>query len=201
MGIMFLLISYEWHIQFKSYSYYVDGKHNIAFSAGSALFIIYATLIGGFITLAYSLFLTVKAFSKEEEKGHTRYRPVIPEYVKCPNCETVVEGKKLKKLVCTKCGGELEDLKGFFKRHREFADTNEAESIDNINLLEIEEMNGKFIVGAREFKTNKDAEDYIYHDTNIRQQQLSPEVGLKKYLYYVLAIIIVILLLSQIHKL
>ena len=37
----------------------------------------------------------------------------------CYNCESVFNISEITSMVCTKCGGTLEDLKGFYHRHPE----------------------------------------------------------------------------------
>jgi len=37
----------------------------------------------------------------------------------CYNCQSVFNVSEITSMVCTKCGGKLEDLKGFYNRHPE----------------------------------------------------------------------------------
>jgi len=38
-------------------------------------------------------------------------------YMICPNCTETLEKDKELPIHCTKCGGQLEDLEGFYDRH------------------------------------------------------------------------------------
>jgi hypothetical protein len=45
--------------------------------------------------------------------------PEIPETVICVSCQVAQSGKKIEEMKCPECGGQLEDLSGFYKRHSE----------------------------------------------------------------------------------
>jgi hypothetical protein len=70
------------------------------------------------IILAYSwykAFLAVSAIMGREFDNF----PDIPETVICISCREAFPGTDIKASKCPKCGGRLEDLKGFFERHPE----------------------------------------------------------------------------------
>jgi hypothetical protein len=45
--------------------------------------------------------------------------PDIPETVICLSCQSPFNGRELSALICSKCGGTLENLIGFYDRHPE----------------------------------------------------------------------------------
>lgn len=48
--------------------------------------------------------------------------PDIPETVICLKCRQPFFGDSLKELKCPKCGGSVEDLRGFYERHPDSSD-------------------------------------------------------------------------------
>jgi hypothetical protein len=48
-------------------------------------------------------------------------------YLKCLNCNKVFGDKKTSNLLCPNCGGQLEELDGFYDRHPEFKEEEKKE--------------------------------------------------------------------------
>lgn len=59
MSLLLLFIGFAWRYDIKTKGYYVDGKHQIAIHGDEGLVTVYALIIGGFLILAYSIYLTL----------------------------------------------------------------------------------------------------------------------------------------------
>lgn len=70
------------------------------------------------LVLIYSWYKMFRLFFVMNSKDYETWpEGDIPETVKCLNCLEPFAGNKLTTLKCPKCGGSLEDLRGFFERH------------------------------------------------------------------------------------
>lgn len=115
----FWLITALWILQYKREGILSSRKYEYIFAEGE-----YATvLVSIFVfvsigSLAYCLTLSRQYF-KLKKQGKIIYEAPekLPEYVICPNCKEAFSGQDSPNMKCKQCDCELEDLKGYYKRH------------------------------------------------------------------------------------
>ncbi len=96
---------------------YTGKTHIVTASGDEALLIIYGTAAAAAFAAFIAIYSAVKnlimirkgEFSKEDE---------APEFVICSRCKTPQYSKDLDDGHCAKCRGDVENLEGYYNRHR-----------------------------------------------------------------------------------
>jgi magnesium-transporting ATPase (P-type) len=77
------------------------------------------TLYGCTFVVALMLMMTIYSTFYGLYQAKKGKIPNLPFNSICYNCQSVFNIFEITSMVCTKCGGKLEDLKGFYDRHPE----------------------------------------------------------------------------------
>ena len=88
---------------------------DIFFSGGGIVRYGYVTSIGGLLFVILGFFYILFSLKRDKKKYYDTN-------VKCKNCGILLYSHELKNQRCPKCNGEVDNLKGFFKRNPQFKD-------------------------------------------------------------------------------
>ncbi len=86
---------------------------NILFSGGGFMHYSYISSGGGLIIALIGCFFLLFSIKRDEKKYYDTN-------VKCKSCGALLYSYELKNQRCPKCNGEVDNLKGFFKRNPQF---------------------------------------------------------------------------------
>lgn len=68
MSLLLMFIGFSWRKDIQTKGYYVDGKHQIAIYGDDGLITVYALIAGGFLMLAYCIYLSLRKAGKNQIK-------------------------------------------------------------------------------------------------------------------------------------
>jgi hypothetical protein len=109
MALTLLLI----YAQYKEFGY-IRVRGNIYTSQDSIL-----TIYGCTFAVALMIMMTIYSTFYGLYQAKRGKIPNLPVNSICYNCQSVFNVSEITSMVCAKCGGKLEDLKGFYDRHPE----------------------------------------------------------------------------------
>ena len=119
----------------KGYIFFSRGfGANIVAEGGDAVMQIYGLMIGGFVILTYSIYLTIRygnllALTEYQlPEIDTTINDIV--YI-CIECGESFFHSEVNSLDCKKCSGDLENAKGFFDRHPGFFSKLNKSKVDN----------------------------------------------------------------------
>ncbi|GAB6096434.1 hypothetical protein JCM14469_26870 [Desulfatiferula olefinivorans] len=97
--------------------YYVEPRGDYLVEGFGIAKPLYSLITISSMVIIYYLLKTIYIliFIKKED----RIDNFPPPYVTCVKCKKTYDSYKIHDLTCTECGGDLEDLKGFYERHPE----------------------------------------------------------------------------------
>lgn len=88
---------------------------DIFFSGGGIVRYGYVTSSGGILIVIIGFFYILFSLKRDQKHNYDTN-------VKCKSCGTLHYSHELKNQRCPKCNGEVDNLKGFFKRNLQFKD-------------------------------------------------------------------------------
>jgi hypothetical protein len=110
---------------YQRYGYINIGKVGADFFVyGKAAVITIWGILGGSLLLSlYCVFQTAKTIVMVRRNDIREAIPP-PHFIICIKCEKSFRSEALNGFRCPECGGELEDLRGFYEKHPEFKEKN-----------------------------------------------------------------------------
>jgi hypothetical protein len=116
LGILPLWLGLSMLSEFKKTGCYTDHKHGFRFCGDPALFTIHGVIVGSLILLLFSVRYTVWAVGLFR-RGSFGINP--PRFVICTTCLEPFDYIQTQEFKCPRCGGRVEDTRGFYARHPE----------------------------------------------------------------------------------
>jgi hypothetical protein len=116
-----LMIAYfptHYILDYKKQGFIYTGKARIVTASGEEAFlIIYGTAAAAAFAALIAIYNAVKNIIKIR-KGEFSEEDESPEFVICSRCKTPQYSKDLVDGHCAKCRGDVENLEGYYDRHR-----------------------------------------------------------------------------------
>jgi hypothetical protein len=122
IGSFTLWMGLSFHHEYRKYGYFTDHHDRIRIYGNDALISSLGIIIAASIILAFTLYATVIALYFVRRTDFTKL-PTKPEVLICDKCQNPIDSKKVSGIVCPTCGGNLEDIKGYYGRHPELKET------------------------------------------------------------------------------
>jgi hypothetical protein len=115
-SILVFLGGMKIYYEYTKYGYFsTRGMH---ISGNDALITVVATIAFSVVFFLFAIYATIMYLFFTNRGDFTKL-PTRPDVLICSKCQTVISANETFSFVCPKCGGSLEDAKGFYERHPE----------------------------------------------------------------------------------